>query len=139
MTTARDIMHPGAHWIPQHETLDRAAQLMREHDVGALPIADKNERLCGIVTDRDIVVKCVAAGHDPARVTCGDVAEGTPRWIDAGADVSEALREMETHRIKRLPVIENKRLVGIISEADVARNLSDKKVAQFANKVYGRG
>ncbi|MFF8383682.1 CBS domain-containing protein [Streptomyces kanasensis] len=138
MTTARDIMHPGAHWIPSHETLDRAAQLMREHDVGALPIADENERLCGIVTDRDIVLKCVAAGRDPSRVTCGDVAEGTPRWIDARADVDEVLREMQGHRIKRLPVIENKRLVGIISEADLARHLPDDKVAEFAQGVYAR-
>ncbi|MCH0539081.1 CBS domain-containing protein [Streptomyces sp. MUM 203J] len=138
MTTARDIMHPGAHWIPQHETLDRAAQLMREHNVGALPIADQDERLCGIVTDRDIVVKCVAAGRDPARVTCADVAEGTPRWINADSDVREVLREMENHRIKRLPVIDNKRLVGIISEADLARNLPDEKVGEFAQAVYGR-
>ncbi|WP_228982489.1 CBS domain-containing protein [Streptomyces sp. DH12] len=138
MTTARDIMHPGAHWIPSHETLDRAAQLMREHNVGALPIADDNERLCGIVTDRDIVLKCVAAGRDPSRVTCGDVAEGTPRWIDAQADVDEVLREMQGHRIKRLPVIENKRLVGIISEADLARHLPDDKVAEFAQGVYAR-
>lgn len=138
MTTARDIMHPGAHWIPQHETLDRAAQLMREHNVGALPIADQNERLCGIVTDRDIVVKCIAAGRDPSRVTCGDLAEGTPRWIDANADVREVLREMENHQIKRLPVIDNKRLVGIISEADLARNLPDAKVGEFAQQVYGR-
>ncbi|GAA4922152.1 CBS domain-containing protein [Streptomyces coeruleoprunus] len=139
MPTARDIMHPGANWIPAHETLDRAAQMMRELDVGALPIADQDERLCGIVTDRDIVVKCVAAGRDTSRVTCGDIAEGTPRWIDAGADVSEVLREMESHQIKRLPVIENKRLVGIISEADLARHLSDKQVAEFATRVYARG
>ncbi|WP_236240488.1 CBS domain-containing protein [Streptomyces sp. CC228A] len=138
MTTARDIMHPGAHWIPRHETLDRAAQLMREHNVGALPIADENERLCGIVTDRDIVLKCVATGHDPSQVTCGDVAEGTPRWIDAGADIRDVLREMQSHQIKRLPVIENKRLVGIISEADLARNLPDEKVGEFAQAVYGR-
>ncbi|WP_149182034.1 CBS domain-containing protein [Streptomyces sp. TRM49041] len=138
MTTARDIMHRGANWIPATETLDRAAQQMRELNVGALPIADTNERLCGIVTDRDIVVKCVAAGHDPSRVTCGDIAEGTPRWIDANADVSEVLREMEGHQIKRLPVIENKRLVGIISEADLARNLTDEQVAEFAAKVYAR-
>ncbi|MCP9959221.1 MULTISPECIES: CBS domain-containing protein [Streptomyces] len=138
MTTARDIMHTGAHWIPAHETLDAAARLMREHNVGALPIADGDERLCGIVTDRDIVVKCVAAGQDPSRVTCGDVAEGTPRWIDAGADVSEVLREMRSHRIKRLPVIDNKRLVGIISEADLARHLPDDQVAEFAQGVYAR-
>ncbi|KUJ65849.1 hypothetical protein ACZ90_42530 [Streptomyces albus subsp. albus] len=136
MTTAADIMHPGAQWLPQTETLDRAAQLMRELNVGALPISDANERLCGIVTDRDIVVECVAKGHDPSRVTCGDLAKGTPRWIDAAADISEVLREMESHRIRRLPVIENKRLVGMISEADLARHLSDEQVAEFAHSIY---
>lgn len=78
MTTAGDIMHRGAQWIPAHETLDRAAQLMRELGVGALPISDENERLCGILTDRDIVVGCVAMGHDPARITAGEMAQGTP-------------------------------------------------------------
>ncbi|MER7518013.1 CBS domain-containing protein [Streptomyces sp. NPDC126499] len=136
MTTAKDIMHPGAEWIPAHETLDRAAQRMRELNVGALPIADENERLCGILTDRDIVVGCVAMGHDPARVTCGDMAKGTPRWIDAGADVNEVLEEMQGHQIRRLPVIENKRLVGMISEADLARQLSDDQLKAFCESVY---
>ncbi|MGI5354893.1 CBS domain-containing protein [Streptomyces sp. CA-252508] len=136
MTTAKDIMHPGAEWLPAHETLDRAAQMMRDLDVGALPIADENERLCGILTDRDIVVGCVAQGHDPSRVTAADMAKGTPRWIDANADVEEVLREMKNHRIRRIPVIENKRLVGMISEADLARHLSDAQVAGWAEKVY---
>lgn len=78
MTTAKDIMHPGAQWIPAHETLDRAAQMMRNLNVGALPIADENERLCGIITDRDIVVGCVAMGHDPSKITCGEMSKGTP-------------------------------------------------------------
>ena len=136
MTTASDIMHRGAQWIPAHETLDRAAQLMRELNVGALPISDENERLCGILTDRDIVVGCVALGHDPAKVTAGEMAQGTPRWIDAGADVGDVLREMQDHRIRRLPVIENKRLVGMISEADLARNLPEDQIADFAHSVY---
>ncbi|CAL9595283.1 CBS domain-containing protein [Streptomyces sp. Tu 3180] len=138
MTTAGDIMHRGAQWIPAHETLDRAAQLMRELNVGALPISDENERLCGILTDRDIVVGCVAVGHDPARVTAGDMAKGTPRWIEADADVGEVLREMQTHRIRRLPVIEDKRLVGMISEADLARHLSQDQIATWAGSVYAR-
>ncbi|MDF3292598.1 CBS domain-containing protein [Streptomyces silvisoli] len=131
-------MHPGVRWIYREETLDRAAQLMRELDVGALPVSDQNERLCGIVTDRDIVVKCVAMGHDPADTRCAELCEGTPRWIDANADVSEALHEMESHQIKRLPVIENKKLVGMISEAEVARHLTDDQVAEFAEHVYAR-
>ena len=139
MTTAKDIMHAGATWIPEGVTLVRAAQLMRESDVGALPVADENERLCGILTDRDIVLECVAAGRDPARVTAGELARGTPRWIDAGADTREVLREMEDHRIRRLPVIEDKRLVGMISEADLARHLSDRQVGEWAHKIFARG
>ncbi|MDQ0943952.1 CBS domain-containing protein [Streptomyces sp. V1I1] len=136
MTTAKDIMHPGAQWIPAHETLDRAAQLMRELNVGALPIADADERLCGILTDRDIVVGCVAVGHDPAQITAGEMAKGTPRWIEAGADVDLVLNEMEGHQIRRLPVIENKRLVGMISEADLAQHLSDEQIAEWVERVY---
>ncbi|MFE0510383.1 CBS domain-containing protein [Streptomyces sp. NPDC058964] len=138
MTTAGDIMHRGAQWIPAHETLDRAAQLMRELGVGALPISDQNERLCGILTDRDIVVGCVAMGRDPAKVTAGEMAQGTPRWIEASADVGEVLQEMKDHQIRRLPVIQDKRLVGMISEADLARNLSEDQIATFAESVYAR-
>ncbi|MER5254733.1 MULTISPECIES: CBS domain-containing protein [unclassified Streptomyces] len=138
MTTAGDIMHRGAQWIPAHETLDRAAQLMRQLDVGALPISDENERLCGILTDRDIVVGCVAMGHDPSRVTAGDMAKGTPRWIDSGADVDEVLQEMQGNQIRRLPVIENKRLVGMISEADLATHLTEEQLAGWVESVYAK-
>ncbi|MDT6985663.1 CBS domain-containing protein [Streptomyces lusitanus] len=138
MTTAGDIMHRGAQWIPAHETLDRAAQLMRELNVGALPISDENERLCGILTDRDIVVGCVAMGHDPAKVTAGEMAKGTPRWIESDADIDDVLTEMRTHQIRRLPVIDDKRLVGMISEADLARHLTDEQIAAFAESVYAR-
>lgn len=136
MTTAAEIMHSGAQWIPADETLDRAAQLMARLDVGALPVSDANERLCGIITDRDIVVKCVAKGHDPSKVTCADLAQGTPRWIDADASVDQVLEEMERNRIRRLPVIRNKKLVGMISEADLAGHLTDNQIAEFVGKVY---
>lgn len=139
MTTAADIMHEGAQWIPATETLDRAAQLMRRLDVGALPVSDVDERMCGILTDRDIVVGCVAAGHDPAQVTAGELCKGTPRWISSGASVDEVLAEMGNHQIRRLPVInDDKRLVGMISEADLARHLSDEQIAGFVEKVYAR-
>ncbi|MFF1834921.1 CBS domain-containing protein [Streptomyces sp. NPDC058231] len=138
MTTAKDIMHTGAQWIPAHETLDRAAQLMREHNVGALPISANGEqdRMIGIITDRDIVVGCVAMGRDPSKVTAGELAHGTPRWIDAEAAVEEVLDEMQSHRIRRLPVIEDKILIGMISEADLAQHLSEGQIAAWAGKVY---
>jgi CBS domain-containing protein len=136
METARDIMTCGVRCIPANETLDRAAQMMREMNVGALPICDASERMTGMLTDRDIVVKCIAKGHDPAKVTAGDLAEGTPRWIDAAADIKDALRVMKTHQIRRLPVVENKKLVGMISEADIARHLPERDVHGFAERVY---
>ncbi len=136
MTKAKDIMHKGAQWITRDETLTRAAQVMGMINVGALPVSDENGRMCGIITDRDIVVKCLAQGRDPSKVTAGDLCEGTPRWIDANADVDDVLHEMESHRIRRLPVIENKQLVGMISEADVARHLPNDRVAEFAGHIY---
>jgi CBS domain-containing protein len=95
--------------------------------------------MVGILTDRDIVVGCVAMGHDPSKVTAGELAQGTPRWIDANAEVSEVLEEMQNHRIRRLPVIENKMLIGMISEADLAQHLSEDQIAGWAEKVYARG
>ncbi|MEV3931774.1 CBS domain-containing protein [Streptomyces sp. NPDC049944] len=140
MTTAKDIMHTGAQWIPAHETLDRAAQMMRDHEVGALPVSAEGEqdRMVGIITDRDIVVECVASGHDPSKVTAGELCDGTPRWIESTAGVDAVLEEMQSHRIRRLPVVEDKKLIGMISEADLAMHLSDEQVAGWAEKVYSR-
>jgi CBS domain-containing protein len=136
MTTARDIMHPGAECIGATESLAAAARKMRALGVGALPICGQDDRLHGIVTDRDIVVKCVAEGGDPAQVQAGDLAQGKPVWVDATAEVREVLTRMEEHHIKRLPVIDNQRLVGMISEADLARNLGEHELAEFVEKVY---
>jgi CBS domain-containing protein len=135
MTTARDIMHPEARCVGEHETLANAAQLMRDLDIGALPVCGDDDRLHGIITDRDIVVKCVAAGGDPATTTAGSLAQGTPVHIEADEDADQVLRVMEEHRIRRLPVIDNHRLVGIICEADLARHMSEQAVGHFVEEV----
>jgi CBS domain-containing protein len=135
MTTARDIMHAGVECIGEQESLLEAARRMRALDVGALPICGNDNRLQGIITDRDIVLKCVANGDNPATVTTGQLAQGKPFYIDADSDVSMVLHTMEEHRIRRLPVIENHQLVGIISEADLARSLPDQAVAEFVEVI----
>jgi CBS domain-containing protein len=137
MRQARDIMHAGAECIGEDESLATAAQKMRDLGFGSLPICGADDRLHGILTDRDIVVRCIAEGRDPAQTKAADLAQGTLFWVDATAPVDEALRQMEDHRVKRLPVIENHRLVGLISEADLARNLSEHRLAEFVEKVYG--
>ncbi|MFR9753357.1 CBS domain-containing protein [Nocardia sp. 004] len=138
MTVAKDIMKPGARWIHKDETVADAARLMAELDVGSLIVSDENERMCGIVTDRDVVVKCIARDKSPADTPVKELCEATPRWVDANADIEIVLDEMETHRIKRVPVIENSQLVGMISEADLARHLDDNQLGEFMTAVYGR-
>jgi CBS domain-containing protein len=138
MTTARDIMKPGAQWISKEETVGKAARVMAELGVGSLVIADENDRMCGIITDRDIVVKCIAQDRSPSNTRAAELCESTPRWVDADADIDEVLDEMESHRIKRMPVIDRKRLIGMISEADLARHLDDNQLGEFVTAVYGR-
>ena len=133
---ARDIMHPGAECIGEGDSVAAAAQKMRDLGVGALPICGADDRLHGILTDRDIVLRCIAEGRDPAQVRAGDLAQETLFWVEASAGVGEVLHQMEDHRVKHLPVIENHRLVGIITEADLARNLDEHRLAEFVEKVY---
>ncbi|NOQ00107.1 MULTISPECIES: CBS domain-containing protein [Mycolicibacterium] len=135
MTTARDIMHAGATCIGEHETLTVAAQHMRDLGVGALPICGDDDRLHGMVTDRDIVIKCLASGDDPATTTAGQLAQGSPYYVSADADIEEMLLVMEEHQVRRLPVIDNHRLVGIVSEADIARHLPEHSIAEFVKTI----
>jgi CBS domain-containing protein len=133
---ARDIMHPAAECIGAGDSIAAAAQKMRDLGVGSLPICGTDDRLHGILTDRDIVMTCIAEGRDPAQARAGDLAQETLLWVEATAGVGEVLHQMEEHRVKHLPVIENHRLVGIITEADLARNLDEHRLAEFVEKVY---
>ncbi|MFD7557394.1 MULTISPECIES: CBS domain-containing protein [unclassified Streptomyces] len=135
MTTARDIMHAGASCVQESETLMDAARRMGELDVGALPICGPDDRLHGIITDRDIVVKCLAKGKDPHHMTAGQLAQGKPVTVDVNADSMQVLSTMEHHRIRRVPVIDDHRLVGMISEADLARHLPEERVGQFVEQI----
>ncbi|MFF1650661.1 CBS domain-containing protein [Streptomyces sp. NPDC058240] len=135
MAIAREIMHADATCIQENETLEVAARRMSELDIGALPVCGPDDRLHGIVTDRDIVVKCLAKGKDPKRMTAGMLDQGKPITIDSGADADDVLRIMEKYKIRRLPVIENHRLVGMISEADLARRLPEEEVGHFVEVI----
>jgi CBS domain-containing protein len=138
MTTARDIMHPGVECVHENETLDVAAKMMREMDVGALPVCGEDDRVKGIITDRDIVVRCIAAGHDPTRVRARELTEGTLVWVNADADVDDALRAMQENQIRRLPVMDKHRLVGMISEAELVAHLPDEKLAMTVGQIYAQ-
>jgi CBS domain-containing protein len=136
MTTAREIMHMGAECVREGETLTAAAAMMGELHIGALPILDDEDRLQGIITDRDIVVRAVGMGLDPQEMTVDQLSRSTPIWVDASADVNDVLEAMEQNKVRRLPVIENEHVVGVISEADLATRLSPREVGDFASSVY---
>jgi CBS domain-containing protein len=135
MTTARDIMSTDPRCIGENETLVDAARLMVELDVGALPICGEDDRLKGMLTDRDIVVKCIARGGDPASATAGSLAEGRPVTIGADDDIRDALTLMEQHQVRRLPVIDGHDLVGIISQADIALSLSATETGETVEAI----
>ena len=101
-----------------------------------MPICGEDDRLKGMITDRDIVVKVLAQGKDPASVRTGEIGAGDGNTITIGADdsIDEALRTMIEHKVRRLPVIDDKRLVGIISQADVATKTWTRSVSATSSR-----
>lgn len=136
MKKARDIMSGGVEIIGLEATIADAAQKMAANDIGILPICDGKGRLQGMLTDRDIVVKVIATGMDPASTTVETVAQGT-EVVTIGADdsVDEALQTMKEHKVRRLPVIDGHKVVGIVSQGDIAINLSEDKVGDLVEAI----
>ncbi|MEU7532151.1 CBS domain-containing protein [Saccharothrix sp. NPDC042600] len=137
MTTAREIMNAGVQCIKEDQSLLDAARMMRDLNVGSLPICGRDDKLHGIITDRDIVVRCVAEGRSCAEMKAGEMS-GHLHWVNADDDISHVLRQMEENQIRRMPVIEEHRLVGMVSEADIARHLTEDQIAEFVERVYAR-
>lgn len=136
MKTAREIMTPGAEYINVDATVAEAAEKMSQNDFGAMPICDGEGHLQGMLTDRDIVVKVIAAGMDPAECQVSSLAD-QPEVVTIGADdtVEEALRTMKAHKVRRLPVIDGKDLVGMVSQGDIATNYPEDKVGDLVEAI----
>jgi CBS domain-containing protein len=136
VTKARDIMHPSVEFIGLDASVADAAKRMAELNIGAMPICNPERRLQGMLTDRDIVVKVVAAGKDPKRTKVSAVAQGT-EVVTIGADdsVEEAVETMKRYKVRRLPVIDGRDVVGMISQGDVAMNVADDKVGDLVEAI----
>ncbi|MCC3330747.1 CBS domain-containing protein [Nocardia abscessus] len=124
MTTARDIMTPNVECVRSSDTVVAAAQRMAELNVGALPICGEDDKLKGMLTDRDIVVKVIAQRKDPLGVDAGELG-GELVTVDADDDVRKVMSVMSQHQVRRVPVLEQGRLVGIIAQADVATTVEN--------------
>jgi CBS domain-containing protein len=136
MKKARDVMTKDAQCIGATETLAKAARQMLELDVGALPICGEDNRLAGIVTDRDIVLKVVAEDKDLRTTKALEIASGR-ELVTIGADdsVEEAMRTMIDHKVRRLPVIDGRDLVGMVSMGDLATALDEKDAGQLLEAI----
>ena len=132
---AREVMTEGAECVGENESIRDAAAKLAQLNVGSMPICGEDNRLKGMLTDRDIAVKVVAEGKDPEQTTAGDLAQGKPVTIGADDSIDEALSVMSEHQIRRLPVIDGHDLVGIVSQADIARNLDDDKVGDLVQAI----
>ena len=136
MKTARDIMTPDAEYIDVSATVAEAAEKMARNDFGALPICNTEGRLQGMVTDRDIVTKVIAAGKDPRDCQVSELTDqGEVVTIGADDSVEEALRTMKEHKVRRLPVIDGTDLVGMVSQGDIATNYPEEKVGDLVEAI----
>ena len=132
----REAMHKGVDWVGPDTSVSDLAKLMRQHDIGAIPIGE-NDRLIGMVTDRDIVCKGLAKnGFNPSRATARDVMTPGIHCCREDDDLAKAVRHMEQLKVRRLPVInKNKRMTGILSLGDLGQAASTELLSEWAKSV----
>ena len=133
--TARDIMTEGCECAGENDTVADAAKKLKELGVGSMPICGEDDRLKGMITDRDIVTKVIAVGRDATSVKVGELGEGKPVTIGADDSVADAIKTMTEHQVRRLPVIDDQKLIGIVSQADIAKNADEEEVGQLVEAI----
>jgi CBS domain-containing protein len=130
----KDVMTSNPTTVQSDATVVEAARIMRDQDTGIVPVVE-NDRLVGTVTDRDITVRVVAEGRDPESTTVREIASTDVVSVEPQQDLSEALRLMAEHQVRRLPVVENDRVVGIVAQADVAREADDAQTGELVEEI----
>ena len=133
--TIRDVMTGSPRTIDSAGSAVDAARLMRDEDVGLIPIVE-TDRLVGTVTDRDIAVRLVAEGKSPESTRVADIASRELVTIDPDQDVDEAMRLMSKHQVRRLPVVEEDgKFVGIVAQADIAKHVAAAQTGEVVEKI----
>jgi len=132
--SVRDAMTADPRSIGKSVSVVEAARLMREQDIGSLPITD-DEKLVGMITDRDITMRVVAEAADPKVTSVEDVYSQDLVSVEPDNDLGEALRLMARHQVRRLPVVENGTLVGIVAQADIALSENETKTGELVEAI----
>jgi CBS domain-containing protein len=132
---ARDVMSSPCECIGESDSVQDAARKLAELNVGSMPICGNDDRLKGMITDRDIAIKVVAEGGDAGSIKVSELAQGKPVTVGADDPIEDALKLMSDNKIRRLPVIDGHDLVGIVSQADVAKELDQEKVGDLLEAI----
>jgi CBS domain-containing protein len=132
--SVRDAMTENPSSIEASASVVEAARLMREEDIGSLPITDGG-KLVGMITDRDVTTMVVAEGTDPDATSAGDVSSRDPISVEPDKDIEEALQLMARNQVRRLPVVENDGLVGIVAQADIALKENQEKTGELVEAI----
>ena len=133
--SVKEVMTTDPCAIDADKPVSHAAKMMKDEDVGLAPVVE-GDRLIGTLTDRDIVTRVVAEGKDPQTVTVRDVASTDLVTVDPEQDLDQALQLMAGNQVRRLPVVEQDgRLVGVVAQADVARQADDKRTGQLVEEI----
>ncbi|NWG47459.1 MAG: CBS domain-containing protein [Alphaproteobacteria bacterium] len=131
----KEIMTPGARWIDPGTSIRETARTMRDEDVGVLPVGE-NDRLIGVVTDRDIVVRILSDGHDTEKATARDAMSDRILYCYEDEDVEAVAENMSANLIRRLPVVSrDKQLVGLISLGDIAAHGHGPKGGEALGRI----
>jgi CBS domain-containing protein len=130
----REVMTPSPETVEPGQPVAEAAKLMKQADVGMIPVVQEGQ-LSGTVTDRDIVLRVIAEGKSPASTTVGEIASGEVVTVDPEQELEEALELMSKHQVRRLPVVENGRLIGVLAQADVAREGDEREVGRTVEQI----
>jgi len=130
----REVMTPAPATIQADRPATEAAQKMKEADAGMIPVMT-NGNLLGTVTDRDIALRIVAEGKDPQSTLVGEIASTDPITVAPDEDLDAALEKMAKHQVRRLPVVEDGRLIGVVAQADVAREGDEKDVGHTVEEI----
>jgi CBS domain-containing protein len=133
-TSIKEVMTRDVRACAPNATVADAAKVMAQEDVGPVPIVEDG-RLVGIVTDRDIVVRVVAEGRDPKATTVREIASTELVTVSPDDDLDEALHLLAERQVRRLPVVDGDRLVGIVAQADIARLGKDKKTGEVVEEI----
>lgn len=132
--SVKDAMTSDVRTAEPSQSLSDVALVMKQEDVGSVPVVDSG-RLIGMLTDRDIVIRGIADGSDPHAIQAGDIASRDLVTVRPDDDLDDALRLMAQHQVRRLPVVEDGRLVGVVAQADVAHEAKDKVVGQVIEEI----